>query len=47
MAQPVNPFSQLSDHAAQIVERVAAGVVAIEGGGRWPSSGGDQERDRE
>lgn len=39
MAQSSNPLAQFSDHAAQIVERVAGSVVAVHGGGRWSSSG--------
>src|SRR5437588_9715365 len=38
MAQSINPLAQMSDHVAQIVDRVAPGIVAVQGGGR-PSSG--------
>jgi S1-C subfamily serine protease len=39
MAESTNPLALLSDHTAQLVERAAAGVVSVHGGGRWPLSG--------
>jgi S1-C subfamily serine protease len=39
MTESNNPLVAFSDHAAQVVERTAAGVVAVHGGGRRPSSG--------
>jgi S1-C subfamily serine protease len=39
MTDPTNPLAAFSDHAAQLVERAAAGVVAVHAGGRRSSSG--------
>jgi S1-C subfamily serine protease len=39
MAESANPLLAFSDHAAQLVERVAGSVVAVHGGGRSTSSG--------
>src|ERR1700757_3417157 len=39
MAEPTNPLIAFSNAAAQVVERSASGLVAVHGGGRWPSSG--------
>jgi len=39
MTESTNPLAAFSDHAAQLVERAAAGVVAVHGGGRRSSSG--------
>jgi S1-C subfamily serine protease len=39
MTEPTNPLAAFSDHAAQLVERAAAGVVAVHAGGRRSSSG--------
>jgi S1-C subfamily serine protease len=39
MTESNNPLVAFSDHAAQVVERTAAGVVAVHGGGRRSSSG--------
>jgi S1-C subfamily serine protease len=39
MAEPTNPLQALSDSTAALVERTAAGIVSVHGGGRWPSSG--------
>jgi S1-C subfamily serine protease len=39
MAESSNPLLALSDHTAQLVERVASSVVAVHGGGRRPASG--------
>jgi S1-C subfamily serine protease len=39
MAKPTNSFIAFSDAAAQLVERSASSIVAVHGGGRWPSSG--------
>ena len=39
MTESTNPLVAFSDHAAQIVERAAAGVVAVHGGGRRSVSG--------
>ena len=39
MAEPGSPLHAFSDHAAELVERTAGSVVAVHGGGRWPSSG--------
>jgi S1-C subfamily serine protease len=39
MTESNNPLVAFSDHAAQLVERTAAGVVAVHGGGRRSSSG--------
>src|SRR5215831_909753 len=34
MAEATNPLAALSDHTAQLVERVGHSVVAVHGGGR-------------
>jgi S1-C subfamily serine protease len=39
MAEPTNPLQALSDCTAALVERTAACIVSVHGGGRWPSSG--------
>jgi S1-C subfamily serine protease len=39
MTESNNPLIAFSDHAAQVVERTAAAVVAVDGGGRRSSSG--------
>jgi S1-C subfamily serine protease len=39
MAEPGSPLLAFSDHAAELVERTAGSIVAVHGGGRWPSSG--------
>src|SRR6516164_7533028 len=39
MVEPGSPLLAFSDHAAELVERAAGNVVAVQGGGRWPSSG--------
>jgi len=39
MAKPTNSLIAFSDAAAQLVERSASSIVAVHGGGRWPSSG--------
>src|SRR6516164_1906016 len=39
MVEPGSPLLTFSDHAAELVERTAGSVVAVQGGGRWPSSG--------
>jgi S1-C subfamily serine protease len=39
MTESNNPLVAFSDHAAQVVERAAASVVAVDGGGRRSSSG--------
>ena len=39
MVEPGSPLLAFSDHAAELVERVAGSIVAVDGGGRWPSSG--------
>jgi S1-C subfamily serine protease len=39
MAEPNNPLVAFSDHIAQLVERSAGTLVAVQGGGRWSSSG--------
>src|SRR5262249_34241509 len=38
MVEPGSPLLAFSDHAAELVERTAGNVVAVQGGGRWPSS---------
>ena len=38
MTEP-NPLFAFSDQIAALVERIAASVVTVHGGGRWPSSG--------
>jgi S1-C subfamily serine protease len=39
MAESTNSLVAFSDAAAQLVERTASSIVAVHGGGRWPSSG--------
>jgi len=39
MAEPDNPLSAFSTHVADLVERVATGIVTVHGGGRWSASG--------
>ncbi len=39
MAEPTNSLVAFSDAAAQLVERTASSIIAVHGGGRWPSSG--------
>src|SRR5262249_30555205 len=39
MVEPGSPLLAFSDHAAELVERTAGIIVAVQGGGRWPSSG--------
>jgi S1-C subfamily serine protease len=39
MAEPTNSLVAFSDAVAQLVERTASSIVAVHGGGRWPSSG--------
>jgi serine protease Do len=39
MVEPGSRLLAFSDHAAELVERTAGSVVAVQGGGRWPSSG--------
>jgi len=39
MVEPGSPLLAFSDHAAELIERVASSIVAVDGGGRWPSSG--------
>jgi S1-C subfamily serine protease len=39
MAELTNSLVAFSDAAAQLVERTASSIVAVQGGGRWPSSG--------
>ena len=39
MVEPGSPLLAFSDHAAELVERVAGSIVAVDGGGGWPSSG--------
>src|SRR5260221_5750620 len=39
MVEPGSPLLAFSDHAAELVECVAGSIVAVDGGGRWPSSG--------
>jgi S1-C subfamily serine protease len=39
MTESTNPLVAFSDHAAQVVERAAASVVAVHGGGRRSTSG--------
>src|SRR5260370_4112592 len=39
MAESTNSLVALSDAAAQLVERTARSIIAVQGGGRWPSSG--------
>src|SRR6185312_2996456 len=39
MAESTNSLAALSDAAAHLVERTARTIIAVHGGGRWPSSG--------
>jgi len=39
MAESTNPLVAFSDHAAQLVERIAGSIVAVHGSGRGSSSG--------
>ena len=39
MAETTNPLVAFSDHAAQLVERIAGSIVAVHGSGRGSSSG--------
>src|SRR5439155_8413505 len=39
MVEPGSPLLTFSDHAAELVERTAGSVVAVQSGGRWPSGG--------
>jgi hypothetical protein len=39
MAEPTNSLVAFSDAAVQLVGRTASSIVAVHGGGRWPSSG--------
>jgi S1-C subfamily serine protease len=39
MAEPTNPMVAFSDHSAQLVERIASSVVAVQSGARWSASG--------
>jgi S1-C subfamily serine protease len=39
MVEPGSHLLAFSDHAAELVERTASSIVAVHGGGRWPSSG--------
>ena len=39
MTESTNPLVAFSDHAGQLVERAAAGIVAVHGGGRRSASG--------
>jgi S1-C subfamily serine protease len=39
MTESTNPLVAFSDHSAQLVERVAGGIVSVLGGGHRPSSG--------
>src|SRR5262245_13086174 len=39
MVEPGSPLLAFSDRAAELVERVAGSIVAVDGGGRCPSSG--------
>jgi S1-C subfamily serine protease len=39
VAELTNSLVAFSDAAAQLVERSASSIVAVHGGGRWPSSG--------
>src|SRR5260370_40610463 len=39
MAEPTISLVAFSDAAAQLAERTASSIVAVHGGGRWPSSG--------
>jgi hypothetical protein len=39
MVEPGSSLIAFSDHVAELVERAASSIVAVHGGGRWPSSG--------
>jgi len=39
VAETTNSLVALSDAAAHLVERTARTIIAVHGGGRWPSSG--------
>jgi S1-C subfamily serine protease len=39
MADSYNPVVEFSDHIVQVVDRTASSLVAVDGGGRWSSSG--------
>jgi S1-C subfamily serine protease len=39
MVEPGIPLLAFSDDVAKLVERAASSIVAVHGGGRWPSSG--------
>ena len=39
MVETINSLVAFSDAAAELVERTASSIVAVHGGGRWPSSG--------
>jgi len=39
LTESINPLVAFSDHAARLVERAAAGIVAVHGGGRRSTSG--------
>src|SRR5262249_43310827 len=39
MVEPGSPLLAFSGHTAELVERAASSIVAVDGGGRWPSSG--------
>ena len=39
MVELSSPLLAFSDHASELVERVAGSIVAVDGGGRWPSCG--------
>lgn len=39
MTEPNSPFVAISEHTSALVQRTASGIVAVHGGGRWPSSG--------
>ena len=39
MIEPCNPLVAFSDYTAKLIERTAGRIVAVHGGGRWPSSG--------
>src|SRR5260370_12985400 len=39
MAEPTNSLVAFSDAAAQLVERTESSIIAVHGGGQWPSSG--------
>src|SRR5262249_36365967 len=39
MVEPGSSLLAFSDDVAELVERAASSIVAVHGGGRWPSSG--------